>query len=126
MRREIEDWWRQAKADLGNAEMNLNNKAYYVSVFLSHQAVEKALKALYIKKFKREVFGHRIASFARELNVPEKFMGGIKELNPEWIITRYPNAAGGPPVDLYTENLAKRHLKTANEILRWIGKQIEE
>lgn len=124
MRKEIEDWWKQAKADLLNAQRNLRDDAYYVCSFLSHQAVEKALKALHLKKFRKEAFGHRITEFAIKLKVPKELMPGIKELHPEWILSRYPNAAGGPPVELYTKERALRSLEIAKKVLKWVEKRI--
>lgn len=50
MRAEIRIWWDQATADLRTSEVNLRADCYYASVFFAQQAVEKALKALVLKK----------------------------------------------------------------------------
>ena len=126
MRKEIEDWLKQAKADLLNARKNLRENAYYLCSFLCQQAVEKALKALHLKKFRKEVFGHRIIQFARKLRAPEELMPGIKELQPEWVVARYPNAAGGPPVEIYTRQKALRNLRVAAKVLKWVERRIGE
>jgi HEPN domain-containing protein len=49
----VEKWVVKAERDLSDAEFNLINGRYEVAAFLAHQASEKALKALYILKFKR-------------------------------------------------------------------------
>jgi len=50
MRAEIEVWWKQAKADLQTAEVNLHQERHYAAVFFCQQAVEKALKTLVLKR----------------------------------------------------------------------------
>jgi HEPN domain-containing protein len=49
----INKWINKAEKDLMAAKMNFQQGLYEVASFLSHQAAEKALKALYILKFKR-------------------------------------------------------------------------
>jgi len=49
MRKETEIWWKQANKDMGSAKRIMELGEYYVSAFLSQQAVEKALKALLIE-----------------------------------------------------------------------------
>ena len=52
LREEAKNWWIQAKNDPDAANKNLEMKLYYVAAFLSQQATETALKALYIAKKK--------------------------------------------------------------------------
>ena len=49
MDKNVQDWWRQAEADLDTAIFNLNGKKYYASVIFAQQAAEKALKALFFE-----------------------------------------------------------------------------
>ncbi|MBI3026518.1 HEPN domain-containing protein [Candidatus Woesearchaeota archaeon] len=53
MKEEVKRWMSQALADLNAAKKNIQIKIYYLSVQCSHQAAEKALKALFIKKFNK-------------------------------------------------------------------------
>jgi HEPN domain-containing protein len=46
VRKEIEDWFVQAKADLKAAKDNIETRNFFVSAFLSQQSAEKALKYL--------------------------------------------------------------------------------
>jgi len=46
MRKEIDNWWKQAEADLRSAGNRIKSEDYYLAVFSCQQAVEKALKAL--------------------------------------------------------------------------------
>jgi len=50
MRKEVEQWWKQAKRDLTTAKNCKNSGDYYACAFFCQQSVEKALKALYIEK----------------------------------------------------------------------------
>ena len=52
MGKEVENWWKQAQRDLISANNSLNAKDFYLSAFMSQQAVEKALKAVLIKEKK--------------------------------------------------------------------------
>jgi len=52
MREEAINWWEQALKDLEIAKKNLDIESFYVSAFLSQQATEKALKALYIHRLR--------------------------------------------------------------------------
>lgn len=51
--REVEKWLKKAEKDLKRCEVCLANNDYEDCAFHAHQAAEKALKALYILKFKR-------------------------------------------------------------------------
>jgi len=53
-------------------------------------------------------------------------LSGIRDLNPEYLSTRYPDMAAGVPAELYDEQIANRHLKTAEKVVRWVKKQIRE
>jgi HEPN domain-containing protein len=46
------EWFRQAKYDLGTAESLVSAGRYPPVIFFCHLALEKALKALYVEKFK--------------------------------------------------------------------------
>ncbi len=120
MRREAEDWWKQANEDLKTALANIRNARFYASVFFSQQAGEKALKALYIER-KRMLPAkrHNMVQLSRVLKAPNLVMEAALELNPEYFVTRYPDAAGGIPEQMYNRNLALIHLKSARRILKW-------
>jgi HEPN domain-containing protein len=50
MRKEVEDWLEQARAELKAAKDNLKTSNFFVPAFLSQQCAEKSLKAYYIAK----------------------------------------------------------------------------
>jgi HEPN domain-containing protein len=117
------DWIKQAKRDLENAEYELKGGFYEWSCFLSQQASEKAIKAVF-QKLKAEAFGHSVAGLLKKL--PKKFkveksiMDMAKELDRAYIPTRYPNVhPEGAPYEAYTENDAKRLIEYARKIIEY-------
>jgi HEPN domain-containing protein len=125
MRREAENWFRQSKADLKTAGDCLDTANYYAAAFFSQQALEKALKAYYvIKKNTAPPKTHNLLDLSLELEIPEEFLTISRELTPEFIITRYPDAAGGPPFELYDEKSARDILTKAERFYEWLEKKI--
>lgn len=125
MRPEAQLWWDQAQADLDSAEAILDVGKYYVSVFLAQQAVEKGLKALYLERVhEMPPRTHNINRMAAELDVPEKYLDGIRNLSTEYITTRYPDAAYGLPAEIYDEDIASDHVRLAKEVITWIKNRL--
>jgi len=89
MRIEIENWLKQAEADLKSSRNCISSGDYYLSVFSSQQSVEKALKTLSLVKLKEIIKGHSIIYLAQKLNIPKEMLSGIRDLNPEYLTTRY-------------------------------------
>ncbi len=126
MREEVKNWFKQAEADLRSARNSKGCGDYYMSVFASQQAAEKSLKALCLLKLKEFPKGHSIIYLAQKLKAPKEMLSGIRDLNPEYLSTRYPDMAAGIPAELYDEQIANRHLKTAERVVKWVKKQIRE
>jgi len=126
MREEVINWFKQAEADLRSARNSKKSFDFYMSVFASQQTVEKALKALCLYKLREFPKGHSIIYLARKVDVPERMLSGIRDLNPEYLSTRYPDMAAGIPAELYDESIAARHLKTAEQVIEWVKKQIQK
>ena len=125
-RPEIRNWWEQAKRDLITAKNCEKSKDYYASVFFCQQAVEKGLKALFIlRKRKSPGTSHSLVYLAKETKVPEKFLKLLKNLTPEFVITRYPDVAGEVPHKLYDESIARDFIKQSQELMKWLKSKIE-
>src|SRR3989344_5429019 len=118
MKEEVKKWMEQANADLDAAKKNLNMKIYYLSVQCSHQSTEKALKALAIKKYRKmPEKTHDLIKLGKNVEIPKGHYEALYELNPEWLPSKYPDAASVAPVKNYDESSAKLHLKKAEEIV---------
>ncbi len=124
MREEIENWWKQSKKDLIAAKNSLNSKDYEWACFQSNQSVEKALKALFLKKKRAIAPTHNLVSLGKSLNLPEELLNLLKELNAEYTISRYPDAANAAPYETHTEKNAKEKINYAEKILKWIENQL--
>ena len=130
MREEVNIWWKQAKKDFESAEKNYKLKEYYLVAFLCQQAVEKALKALLIKKLKNPeefINKHSLIFLGKKCKVPNKFYPFLRDLTRDYIIARYPGIASleEPPYELYDEEKARKVLKETKLILEWIKKQLK-
>ena len=127
MKEEVKKWMEQANADLNAAKKNLKIKIHYLSVQCSHQATEKSLKALFISKHnKMPEKTHDLIKLGKNVDIPKRYDEALYELNPEWIPSRYPDAAEVAPVKSYDEESAKLHLNKAEEVVKWVKKQIKK
>ncbi len=124
MRKEIKNWIEQAKADFKSATDLLKTGNFYASVFFSHQTAEKSLKALYTEEKRRSTKTHNLVFLARELRAPKEIISSCAELTPDYLTTRYPDAATGAPFESYTKESAERHLGMAKEVLRWVERKM--
>ncbi|MEX2683293.1 MAG: HEPN domain-containing protein [Candidatus Sigynarchaeota archaeon] len=126
MRREVTDWISQAEADYKKAEV-LQKHGYFDGVaFYSHQASEKAMKGLYLLIKNESAKSHSLIYLANELGIPQELMTGIRELNPEYMISRYPDIANGIPAENYDEKIGERYLTTARGVISWVKNRMEE
>jgi HEPN domain-containing protein len=90
-----------------------------VAAFLCHEAAEKALKALFIRRFKKLWKTHDLFELAKKLRADKKIVEISKELNPHYIATRY------PVVETYSKEDVERYVKLAEEVIRWAEKETE-
>ncbi len=126
MREEINNWFKQSLADLKTAKDIIKTDNYYASVFFCHQSVEKGLNALSLKLHRKTFNTHNLVVFGKRVDIPEKYLSWLRELNPSYIVTRYPDAANGIPAEMYDKDIAEKHSKYAEEIIQWIKKQIQK
>lgn len=124
MRKESLRLWEQALYDLDTAEKLLRIDTYYASVFFAEQAAEKALKALHIEKRRKMEFTHDLTEIAHALDAPGVISQAAAELSPDYVTTRYPNAANAVPAKLYDAQSAKRHLVYGRRVVEWVRKEL--
>lgn len=119
----IEVWWKQAERDMKSSNNSLNSKDYYVSALLSQQAIEKALKCLYLKEKGELLRIHDVVKLAREVNAPLEIVKKCAVINPVYVEVRYPEG-NELPADKINKNEAERLLELAKEVLLWIEKRL--
>jgi HEPN domain-containing protein len=116
------DWLRQAERNLLSARLNEQGGLYEESCYESHQAAEKALKAL-LNFLGKERRGHSLLFLAREteIEVPNDIEECILLLDKHYIPSRYPDVyAEGAPADYYTQKDAKECISCAEKVLSWV------
>ena len=118
--RSSEDWLKKAKKDLRSANNSLGSGEFEWATFQLQQAIEKALKAILIKKEKQLVKNHDLVYLGNKLSLPENYLNYCKEISPFYTINRYPDI---PEINLTKKNI-ETYLCWTREILEWCEKQI--
>lgn len=125
MEKAIELWIKQAKHDLEMAEKSISIQGFDVCAFLSQQAVEKYLKALYLKtKNELPPKTHLLDVLGEKLNLPKEIMDDLYELTEDYFSSRYPDILDQVPYEAYDKELAEEKLKTAKIVVNWIIKKL--
>ncbi|MBM4084974.1 MAG: HEPN domain-containing protein [Planctomycetes bacterium] len=124
------DWMRQAESDLGHARHAREFRDFDWAAFASHQAAEKAIKAVF-QKLCMDAWGHALSqllsSLPPEARPDEALMDRAKQLDKHYIPTRYPNGfERGAPVDFYTQKEADDAISNAEAILEFCRRKISE
>ena len=123
--KEAQKWMAQAKADFSTAKANLQVKKYYASVQFSQQAIEKALKALWmVEKGDEYPLIHDLYRLGKQLSLPEKFFEALKELTSAYSESRYPDSTEIIPAKKFSKADALKYIDCAKEILKWIKERM--
>ena len=99
---------RQASEDIDVAKYNHKGERFFISCFLSHQAVEKILKGYLIYKGFEHIWRHSVSDLSKECEKIDKDFESLRKeiliLDKYYIPTRYPNGLpGGIPAEVFTE-----------------------
>jgi HEPN domain-containing protein len=115
MRGEALRWFSEALWDLDTAKILHREKRYNAAVFYSHQAAEKAVKAL-LYSVNEAPWGHSIRELLQRYfmrvgsQVDERLLTLARELDRHYITSRYPNALpSGTPHEVYDEEVSKSY-----------------
>jgi HEPN domain-containing protein len=126
MRPEAQAWWDLAQTDFETAKTVLDVGAYYMTAFLSQQSAEKAMKAVWMVRNRRNPpKTHNLLELAGDLSIADEFDTALRRLNPEYVATRYPDAANGVPALNYNLEIAQELLDFSAEIMTWCRNQLE-
>lgn len=127
MREEVDLWWKQALKDLEAAKKNFEIEEYYITAFLCQQSVEKALKALYIYKLKSTPGTiHSLVYLGKSVGVPKELETLLRKIQPDFVISRYPDIAQALPYELYDEDIAKERLEIAKKVIEWVERELKK
>ena len=118
-------WLETAEHELREASGSLSAGSFQSAAFFAHQAAEVALKALWI----HEADGlpprtHNLVDMAEHLDAPEEILAIVRDLNPLYAATRYPDVANGNPAKNYDRSNASRALTGAEEVYQWCSRRL--
>ena len=117
-----DEWFKQADYDLDTAEFMFSGERYFYSVFMCHLSIEKALKGLYIRKFKdAPPKTHNLLYLIEfiDLDLPEDMYDFVFTLNRVSVLTRYPDNLQKMLED-YNREKTSEILGKSKELLRWL------
>lgn len=117
------DWFSQAARDLEQAEDSRRAGRHEWACFASHQAAEKAVKALHLHKG-QEARGHVVARLLRELPqdaaAPQDLVEKAKVLDGFYVAARYPNAhPEGAPFEHFGSLQSEMGIRYAGEVIEF-------
>jgi HEPN domain-containing protein len=119
------EWLKQADYDMDTAEFMAGGGRYFYAVFMSHLAMEKALKGLYQHKLQEAPpKTHNLIYLLNKIGLkPDQDKATvIARLNEASVATRYPDDLDALRGD-YTREIAERILTDTRELLQWIKSQ---
>jgi len=122
------DWFRPAEADLRHARNAREDADYNWSAFASHQAAEKAMKAVFHRRH-LDAWGHTLSvlleNLPQDFRPPTELMHHAKQLDQHDAPSLRPSGfERGAPVDFYTGREADLAVSNAEAILEWCRRQV--
>lgn len=117
----VSAWLEKSEDDLATAKTLLENRRFNWSVFICQQALEKCLKAGYVKKNKEvPPYIHKLERLSiLELDPPEEILNAIIEIDKYYLATRYPTYKEAVNIaDETTAKLIFDHTKASYKWLR--------
>ncbi|WP_054842188.1 HEPN domain-containing protein [Vulcanisaeta distributa] len=126
MREEAEQWLREATRELELARHLLEIGYLNYAAFHSHQAAEKALKALIIARLRLlppKTHLLELAERLRSSGIPvDEVIDDLRDLNLHYLVARYPDAANGVPSEVYSKREAQHCVESASRVIEWVKK----
>jgi len=113
-----QEWFNQGKYDLDTAEALFKTGRYIYTVFMCHLSIEKALKGLYARKFKKNPPKiHNLNYFSEKIDLPlpEDLLNFLDKLNSLSILTRYPDELKRLVKD-YKKDVTEKVLEQTREL----------
>ena len=121
----INNWLSLAEYDLNTAEAMFQTKRYLYVAFMCQQAIEKLLKAGYVKEHSSTPpYTHNLLRLLKDISWFNEIentdrMHVIEELNSYYIESRYTEDINNLS-NMLTEEKAGQILKSTRELYQWI------
>ena len=117
-----EKWMEQARYDLETARAMLASGRYLYVLFCCQQSVEKALKALIIRRsgeLPPRIHNLPRLAQAAEIDMEAARMDFLAQLSAYYVQTRYPEELTSPDTSV-TRGIAVEALQKTEEIQKWL------
>ena len=118
----VGNWLTDAQETYAAALFNFKGKHLKVAAYLSQQAAEKALKAIYIKMNGELLRTHDVQLLAKKIGAEADIAKKGALLNPLYTESRYPDFEEG--ITAYTPEEVQEALNNAAEVIAWAKKKI--
>lgn len=67
---------------------------------------------------------HSLIFLGKELQAPQSIMAGIRQLTPQYTVSRYPDVADDVPFELFDQDIALNFYGIATKTIAWIKPQL--
>jgi len=120
------EWMKQARYDFDTAQAMFESGRYIYAVFMSHIAVEKAIKGIFAQR-RQEVppKSHDLIYLSNkiELKLPDEYQTFVDKLNDLSVPTRYPDELD-KLLGQYDKLRVSEILIKTKEVLTWLMAQL--
>lgn len=121
-----EEWFKQAEYDLDTADALFKTGRYIYTVFMCHLSIEKALKGLFARKFKKDPPKiHDLIFLIKKIEIvlPHLYQDFLKILNDLSVPTRYPDELE-KLLKQYKQDKTEGVLNQTKELFLWLKKKL--
>jgi HEPN domain-containing protein len=122
------EWLFQAEYDLFAAEKVFEIGLYPYTIFMSHLAVEKALKAVYYYKLKKEPPKiHNLSQLVQRLNLnpPDDLVDFLTDFSSMSVPARYPDDLKSV-FGKFNKKQTKAILSKSKKVMKWLKKELTQ
>jgi len=120
------EWMKQAQYDFDTAQAMFDSGRYIYAVFMSHMAMEKAIKGVFAYKLKEAPpKSHDLIYLSNKMKLalPGDYQMFIDKLNDLSVPARYPDELD-KLLNQYDKKRVSELLTKAKEVLTWLTAQL--
>ena len=61
----------------------------------------------------------------KSVGIPKEYETLLRKIQPDFVVSRYPDVAQSLPYELYDEEIAKERITIARKVIEWVKKELE-
>ena len=120
MKEEFKKWLEFAKEDHETAKFNFEGKKYRFAAYLCQQAIEKAFKAVLLKKTGHIRKIHDLVELGKNIELSSNLLDEVKELTLAYIYSRYPDVEQAHNL----KDKVNHFLEISEKMLKWVEENL--